>query len=187
MTTESQDKLKKGTGRSLGEWMDYLRMNGAEDLNELTHKDMARLAEEAGASGWWAQGVAVDVERAIGRRQVGETTSGTVSASASKTVTGEWTEVFRQWLKFVADKGEEAFPSPLEGEPRDSATEKWRYWNVSFADGSRASMTVSDGSTADTPKTKLAIGHDSLGSLEKREPIKDHWKKLFAEFAESLK
>lgn len=60
---------------------------------ELSHKEMAHAAVEAGATPWWAQGIAVEIERRIGQRKVGESCTGDINASASKTVPGVWTDV----------------------------------------------------------------------------------------------
>lgn len=113
------DKFQKSTGRDIDEWMDHLRSQeeGAEDLHDLTHQQMAALAVDGGASDWWAQGIAVEIERIIGRRKVGQTVTGSVNAGASKTVPGEWTEVFNRFTDFMSEGGRELLPVEPAGKP----------------------------------------------------------------------
>lgn len=182
------DRFSKGTGRDIEEWMEYLRSHdkGAEDLHKLTHQQMAVLAVDGGASEWWAQGIAVEIERIIGRRQVGQTVTGTVNAGASKTVPGEWREVFEKFATFMAEGGEEVLPVKLDGEPSASATEKWRYWRATFADGSSATLDCSDAPTGDRRKTRLSMKHDKIPAMDQRDSVKAHWKHVLATFADSL-
>lgn len=182
------DKFEKGTGRDIDGWMEFLRSHheGAADLHDLTHQQMAALAVDGGASEWWAQGIAVEVERIIGRRKVGQTVTGSVNAGASKTVPGEWRQVFEKFTAFMADGGEELLPADLATQPSTSATEKWRYWRASFTDGSSAALDCSDASTGDTVKTRLSMKHDKIPSMAQRDPVKAHWKQVLASFAASL-
>ncbi|MDO5511527.1 SRPBCC domain-containing protein [Corynebacterium sp.] len=168
------DKFEKGTGRSIDAWMEYVKDHG--DPQELSHQELAALASRGGASDWWAQGIAVEIERIIGRRQVGQTVSGSVNAGASKTVPGEWTEVFEAFVSFMEDK-------ELIDEPRISATEKWRYWRASLEDGSEIAIDCSDVKG----KTRLSVKHDKLPSMDDREKMKSFWRATLAEFADTLK
>lgn len=182
------DKFQKGTGRDIDEWMDYLRSHeeGAEDLHDLTHQQMAALAVDGGASDWWAQGIAVEIERIIGRRKVGQTVTGSVNAGASKTVPGEWTEVFDRFADFMSKGGRELLPAEPAGKPSTSGTEKWRYWRVAFTDGSSAALDCSDASRGTGLKTRLSMKHDKIPSMDQRDAVKAHWKQVLASFSETL-
>ncbi|WIM67669.1 hypothetical protein QP027_11380 [Corynebacterium breve] len=178
------DKFEKATGKNLEAWMEIIGQQGS--LSDIPHKEMARIAEENGASAWWAQSIAVEVERKIGRRALGQTCTGDFNANASKTIPGEWTEVFEKFVAYMADTPE-ALPSPLQGESSSSATEKWRYWRANFSDGTRVNVVCNDGSAKGVAKTKLATQHDKLPDDDARDEMKTHWKSVLASFADSLK
>ncbi|AGF73785.1 hypothetical protein [Corynebacterium halotolerans] len=184
----TKDRFANATGRSIGEWMEYLQSHpdGGVNLHDLTHQDFARLAIEGGASEWWAQSISVEVERIIGRRRVGQTVTGSVSAGASKTVRGEWTEAFDSFVAFLSAGGRDLLPAEPLDEPRISETEKWRYWRAGLTDGSTVAIDCSDASTGEVRKTRLSVKHDKLGSLEQRDAIKAHWRGVLDEFAEEV-
>lgn len=175
------DKFEKATGRDIIAWMSYIREHedGAADLTTLSHRQLAALASAGGASDWWAQGIAVEIERVIGRRAVGQTVTGSVNAGATKTVAGEWTEVFDRLVDFL---GELPLPSPLVDAPRISHTEKWRYWRASLEDGSVVAIDCS----AVKGKTRISVKHDKIPTMEERGPVKEHWRGALEEFAAHL-
>ncbi|GAB3695804.1 hypothetical protein [Corynebacterium nasicanis] len=164
------DKFEKATGRSIDDWMEFFG-----DPQELSHQDLARLASEGGASEWWAQSIAVEIERMIGRRQIGQTVTGSIAASASKTVPGEWTEVFDKFVSFMENK-------QLADAPRITATDTWRYWRADLEDGSQVAVDCSEVKG----KTRLSAKIDKLASMEKRDLAKEKWRALLNEFAETL-
>lgn len=178
------DKFEKGTGRDIHAWMEFIQEHedGAADLSALSHQQLAALASAGGASDWWAQGIAVEIERLIGRRAVGQTVTGSVNAGASKTVPGEWTEVFDLFVAFMEAGGSRLLTAELIDAPRISHTDKWRYWRASLVDGSVVAIDCSESNG----KTRLSVKHDKLGSLEEREPAKVHWRGVLKEFAELL-
>ncbi|WP_018298185.1 hypothetical protein [Corynebacterium lubricantis] len=181
------DKFEKATGRTIPEWMDFLRNheNGNKDLNELSHKQMATLAEDYGASGWWAQSIAVDIEREIGRREVGQRDSGKFSANATKTMPGEWTDVFARFTEFMAS-AEGALPAAVDGESSTSESEKWRYWRADLVDGTKVVVMCNDASAKGVAKTRFAVQHEKLPSSEARDDMKAHWKATLDTFKASL-
>lgn len=192
MTTEhtqrAPDRFQAATGRSIDDWLSYLRSHpdGSTDLHELTHQDMARLAGNGGASAWWAQNIAVEVERIIGRREVGQTVTGSVQVGVSRTVPGTWTEVFESFTNHMASGGRGLLPADPTDAPRISATEKWRYWRVTFADGSTATLDCSDATRNGTPRTRLSLRHDRFPALADREPVRTHWRGVLDSFVEEV-
>ncbi|QNE88600.1 hypothetical protein H0194_05615 [Corynebacterium incognita] len=164
------DKFSRATGKSLEEWMRLIPA-------ELSHKEMAQAAVEAGATPWWAQGIAVEIERRIGRRKVGESCTGDINASTSKTVPGVWTEVFDALAEFLATK----CPFDIE-EPTTSATEKWRYWRADVTDGTKITINVSDGGG----KSKIGVQHSKLPDHDARQNVKDVWQSTLTGFAKTL-
>lgn len=81
----SDDRLREATGRIRADWHALLEAAGASGW---PHPEIARwLVEEHGVEGWWAQGITVGFEQAIGRRLPGETADGTFAVSVTKTLT----------------------------------------------------------------------------------------------------
>lgn len=179
------DKFGKATGRDIHEWMGFMQAHeaGAADLNQLSHQQLAVLAVEGGASAWWGQSIAVEIERMIGRREVGQTATGSVNAGASKTVRGEWTEVFNRFVSFMAEGGER-LPVGISEGPRISETDKWRYWRATLADGSSLTIDCADASRRGVAKARLSVQQDQLPSMEDRDEAKVHWRGVLTEFAD---
>lgn len=182
------DKFKKATGRCLESWAEAIIAAAGSPLESLSHQELAKTAVKLGATEWWGQSIAVELERLIGRREVGQTCSGTFAASASKTVPGEWTEVFHtaeQWLGTNIEK----LPLPLANNATISATAKWRYWRATFTDGTNVTLMATDGTAAkpDSPaKTKLSIQHEKLADAAARDAAKAAWKAILADLSQSL-
>lgn len=81
---QSDEAIQRQTGKTWAEWTSLLNAWGGADK---THTEIATYIVEAhGVDGWWAQGLTVGYERAIGRRAVGQRNDGSYSASVSKTV-----------------------------------------------------------------------------------------------------
>ena len=95
----------------------------------------------------------VEIERMIGRRQVGQTVTGSINASVTKTVPGEWTDVFEKFVAFMESR-------QLADAPRITATEKWRYWRVPLADGTPLAMPAVVPKLSDTPGGTRWAGPD---------------------------
>ncbi len=79
----SDDAMRRGTGRGHDDWFALLDEWGATDRR---HPEIARwLRETHDVSGWWAQGITVDYERARGMRGRHQMASG-FSISVTRTV-----------------------------------------------------------------------------------------------------
>ncbi len=179
-------RLQAKTGRTGPQWIEYLEKVSGEDINNIAHKEMALLVIDAGIEPWWAQGVTISVEQQIGRRVVGQTCNGTYSASASKTLNGDWLELFDKFVAFMSENYE-LIPIPAAGEPRTTESEKWRYWKIDLEDGSKVSINCSPKSAKDgTPKGSFGVSHDKLESLEFRDELKSFWQELLGRFAKTV-
>lgn len=166
----SDEAVKAATGRSWDAWFELMHQAGAA---ELSHPEIAaRLADEYGVAPWWTQSITVEFERAIGRRQVGQSTSGDYAASASKTLRGDMDAALRAWQEHVR-----ALPTfdgvPLASEPDVSHTENWRYWRVSLADGSKVVVNFSNKVDG---KALLQVNHEKLPDQDAVERWKAYWK-----------
>lgn len=78
----SDERMLEATGRVRADWHAFLDAAGARDW---AHPRIARwLVEEHGVDGWWAQGITVGFEQAIGRRLPGQSADGTFAISEPK-------------------------------------------------------------------------------------------------------
>ncbi|MGK0722875.1 hypothetical protein [Leucobacter sp. W1478] len=185
--------IETATGHSWREWTEWLEGQGASTL---THSELARLAlarirqleiERHAVTGkplndgWWAQTIAIDYEHDHGLREVGQGHLGTFAASASKTLHAPLDETLRAWLDVM--QGVDAVDGvPFAEAPSASATEKWRYWRVSLADGTRAQVDISSKAVPEgaSAKSVVSVQHSKLNSAEDIPPRKMAWKELLA-------
>ena len=83
LTGMTDEAMRRGSGRTIGEWLEVLDAWGA---SERRHPEIARwLVDEHGIGGWWAQSVTVGYERARGMRALHERPDG-YEVSASRTI-----------------------------------------------------------------------------------------------------
>jgi hypothetical protein len=166
------------TGRSLGDWFATLDEAGARTRS---HKEIARLLhDELGVPSWWSQMVTVEYERAIGRRQTGQSASGEYRTTVSRSLPGSVDEALDRWLSLLAAGDEEAFDGvPFAAEPTVSRTAKRTYWRVPLADGSRvtAYFSAKPGGEA----ALLAVETGRLGGTADIARWKAVWKALLAD------
>ncbi len=167
--------LETGSGIAWSRWLELLGPH-----RELDHRALAQIAlDHIRAEGssrspeWWAQGVTVAFEQHLGRRAVGERCDGSFSATVSRTLPGTMDEVLARIE--AAARGREAFAGvPVEGPPTTSATDRWRYWRVRLADGSRVSINVQTKPSGD--RSSVAVNHDGLPDREHVEECKQWWR-----------
>lgn len=159
------------------DWVAKLTERGAA---ELPHAEIARLALELLGTNsappenpeWWAQGVTVAYEQHIGRRLPGQRSDGSFQASASKTFAGNKDEALAA-LTARYDGATEINSIALDGEPATSATEKWRYWRVSLADGTRIQAVIDDKAAG---KARIGLQHSNLTNPDDVVAWKAFWK-----------
>ncbi len=168
--TISSEAIKKATGKSWQEWFTLLHQMKA---GELSHKAIARkLYDEYKIAGWWAQGITVEFERAIGRREIGQTCDGDYQASASKTVTGTVDQALKAWKKYVGNV-RNFNGVAFANKPRTSKTDKWRYWRVDLADQTKVTIVIGDKGAG---KAHLAANHEKLPDKKAVDRWKAFWK-----------
>lgn len=188
MTTDNAgaDKFARATGRSGPEWVSALDSAGARGR---THKEIAVIAlelmppETSGNAEWWAQSVTVEYERAIGARDVGQQCDGDFAVSASKTVHCGIDEARERWQAAIAEhlaENDDAVDGvAFSEEPRLSDTDKWRYWRVDLADGTKVTVTIG-ASGSSSEKSSVAVQHEKLGQASDRDRWKPVWKSVLA-------
>lgn len=167
------EAIANGTGREWSDWLAWLDGIGAKDLS---HKEIARRVKAEGATGWWAQYVAVAYEQHIGRRVPGQNHTGTFQVAASKTVAGSMDDAIALWKDLV--EGVSSFDGvSLASEPRASETEKWRHWRVDLADGTRVMASATDKAGG---KSTLTVTHEKLAARDDIERWRPFWKDFLA-------
>ena len=175
----SEEAIKRGTGKAWSEWMAWF-----QDANvaEASHGEIARrLVEETDVSGWWAQMLTVAFEQEIGRRVPGQDCDGEYSVSTSKTLNMSMDDALNWWLRAV--EGHEEFGDvQLSGEPEVTRTDRWRYWRVRLADGTRVNVDIYEKASG---KSSLSIRHEKLESPDLIEPNRAYWKAFLKEAAAS--
>ena len=171
--------IATATGRSWVEWVELLDAAGARELN---HTQIARTTLELMPEGverreWWAQGTAIAYEQHTGLRVPGQSCDGDFQMSASRTVAGDKDLALAAWLDLV-DGCEEFGGVPIDGPATTTGSDKWRYWRVPLADGTRVAVNISD-----KPGGKASVGltHTRLDSAEAIGFWRPLWKQLLAQ------
>ena len=133
------------TGRSWEDWVQLFDDAGARQMN---HSAIATLALQlmpapVEQKEWWAQSTAVTFEQHAGLRVPGQTSTGDFQLSTTRTVPGDKDQTLKAWLEIV-DSRAEFGGVRVEGEASTSSTDRWRYWRVSLANGTRVVVNISD-------------------------------------------
>jgi len=169
----------KATGRSVRDWIATLDERGARTL---PHKEIARLLrDDLGVPSWWSQMVTVEYERAIGRRETGQSAGGEFRTTVSRTLPGTMEEALDRWLaRRAAGDEEAAFDGvPFAAEPTLSRAPKRTYWRVPLADGSR--VTVFFSAKPGGAAALLAVEAGRLGGTADIARWKTFWKAYLAD------
>jgi hypothetical protein len=172
----SSEAIKRATNKTWDEWLKFF---ASIDAKNLTHKEIAQAAyDKGGAPGWWAQMVTVAYEQHIGRRAPGQDNDGEFSVSASKTIDGTMDDALKQWQ--AATKGSTEFSGvAITADPDVSKNDKWRYWRVGLADGSKVNINIYNKAPG---KASLGLAHEKLESSE----AADHWRTYWKQFLTQL-
>lgn len=176
VTPSNTAGIATATGRQWAEWVQILDAAGARERN---HTAIAELALEhmpasVGQREWWAQGTAVAYEQQVGLRVPGQSCDGDFHLTASRTVPGDKDSALTAWLA-VVDSHDEFGGVPVESQAATSSTDKWRYWRVPLADGTRVAVNFSDTRGG---KSRVGVNHTKLDSAEAIEYWRPIWKKL---------
>lgn len=173
------EAIARATGIGWNDWTGFL---DAADGRRLPHADLAVAATDRLLSGkagkipgnaeWWGQSIAVAYEQHIGRRVPGQSSMGDFHVTVTKTVPGDLDAVLRAWLG-VAGEVAEFGGVPVQGPARVSITEKWRYWRIKLADGSRVSVDIGKKSAE---KSSISINHTRLETADSLEDWRGTWR-----------
>lgn len=167
--------IERATGISWDSWVEHL--DGQHAAN-LPHRSIAQLAEQhlgqaVGNSSWWAQGVAVAYEQHIGRRLPGQAADGSFQFSVTRTVSADLDGTLEQWQKVMGTPAE-INGWKLDGGPRISRSDKWRYWRIGLEDGTRVSVDIG----RKGEKSSIAVNHTKIQDPDQVPLWKDYWRSL---------
>ena len=167
----ADERVRERTGRVWREWFGLLDEWGA---TEREHREIAAwLSSEHGVSGWWAQGITTEYEKARGLRPVGGDRDGTLNVSASKTVAVPVERLFEAFADL--DLREEWLPgAPL----RERTTQAPRSARYDWGDGTtRVLVTFSAKGDA---KSTAAISHERLPDQASADRLRAYWRERMA-------
>ena len=155
------------TGRSYSQWFAELDGWRAADA---PHKEIAAwLMSERGVTGWWAQNITVEYERARGLREVGQGRDGLFSVNATKTVAVPVDELYdavtdparrEDWLPGVHLRERTATP-------HKTARYDW---------GEGSTRVIVGFLSKDERKSQVAIAHERLPDAESAAMMKAFWR-----------
>ena len=184
----SSQSVKKATGKSWDEWIEFLDKAGAR---KKTHKEVVLLLEEGNyiASAWWRQMVTVGYEYARGSRVLGETADAGFEIGVQKTLPISTPEA---WKLLTSPEGINIWlgntnnlelrtgfqyqtSDGISGEIRSLKTgERIRLTRKS--DGITKSSTFQISLIPSGNKTSVRIHHEKLSGETDREQMGNHWR-----------
>lgn len=194
----SDDAVAAATGRNWDEWIAFLDGLGAAEMN---HKEIVALTAGPGglSNGWWQQSVTVGYEQARGLRVVGQTSGADFQIGVQKTLPVP-SDV--AWALLSERPGRDAWlgktPSLEFRKGQRYRTEEGREGEIrSCVPGERVRLTWSHPSLAQTStlqiylapsgdKTSVRFHQERLSSLEERELMRGHWRRVLEELARLL-
>ena len=194
----SDDAVAAATGRNWDEWIAFLDELGAAEMD---HKEIVALTAGPGglANGWWQQSVTVGYEQARGLRVVGQTSGADFQIGVQKTLPVS-SDV--AWALLSERPGRDLWlgkTASLEfRKGQEYRTEEGRVGEIrSCVPGERIRLTWCHPSLAQTStvqiylaasgdRTSVRFHQERLSSLEERELMRSHWRRVLEELARLL-
>ncbi|WP_062295927.1 hypothetical protein [Demequina maris] len=168
--------IARATGRAWEGWVAAFEDAGGAELD---HRGLVAVAARdlghVDNPGWWAQTVAVAYEQHLGRRTLGQRQDGSYEASASRTHGGTLDEAIGAW-RAVVDGLTALGGVPFADAPTETATDGYRRWRVTLADGTRVLAQAS----LRSGRAVLTLTWSRLASDEDRERKRAELRALLA-------
>jgi len=170
--------IAEATGIPWETWVRQLDEAGARSKPhaEIARHVAGRLDGAVDNHEWWAQSVTVAYEQHVGARRPGQAGDGSFNVSASRSLPGTPDDALGRWCASMAG-ATAAAGVPFAAEPTVSSTQKWRYWRVRLADGSRVSVNIG---RKDGDRASVSVAHAGLASAGDVEPWRVFWKERLA-------
>jgi len=176
LTGMTDEAMRRGSGRMIGEWLEILDAWGA---TRHKHPEIARwLVAEHGIGGWWAQSVTVGYERARGMRALHQDPAG-FSVSVSRTIAA------------TAERVSDAFTDAslrarwLPGAPISVRTAN-RGRSARFDWGDPPSLCGYTLFPKGEAKTQIGFGHEKLPDAGAADRLKTMWRDRLTALKELL-
>ncbi|WP_062311833.1 hypothetical protein [Demequina rhizosphaerae] len=170
------DAIARATGRAWPAWVAAFEAAGGDALD---HRALVAVARRdlghVDNPGWWAQMTTVAYEQHLGRRAPGQRQDGSYEASASRTHGGTLDEAMAAW-RGIADEEACIGGMPFADPPTETATDAYRRWRVTLADGTRVRAQAS----LRSGRAVLTLTWSRLGSEEDRARARAALKDLLA-------
>jgi hypothetical protein len=159
--------------------MAFLDGIGARDLShaEIAVRALELIDSDVENPGWWAQGIAVTYEQAIGRRIPGQRSDGTFEMSVSKATSLGMADLMDRWMAFAGS--DHAVLDLIAGNPRVSDTENRTTWRSKARDGS--SIVVTSEPKGDG-RASIVVQQMGLETLEDNDAARLTWRDILARF-----
>ena len=189
----SSEAVAAATGRTWDEWAEFLDGLGAQ---EMPHKDIVALVAGPGglSNGWWQQSVTVGYEQARGLRVVGQTSTADFQIGVQKTIP---VHIDLAWALLTEQPGRDIWlgkTSPLQFRTGEKyLTAEGHSGEIrSCVPGHRLRLTWSHPNLAQPStlqiylaasgeRTSIRFHQERLSSLEERELMREHWRKVLDE------
>jgi len=160
----SDGAVVASTGKTWPQWFTLLDKAGAR---ELPHREIAELlSKKYKVRSWWSQMVAVEYERARGKRAVHQTAQGYV-AGVSRTLDASVTKLFRAWVDGTTRRrwlglAKLAITSATPG----------KYVHLKCGDGTRVDVGFYRKAKA---RGQVAVQHSKLPNAKAVVAMKKYW------------
>lgn len=176
----SDAAVQEKTGKDWSSWFRTLDRWGARDQG---HKATASwLQEEHDVSGWWAQTITVEYERARGLRAVGQTATGDHALSAQRTVAAPVDLVMDWWLdgskrdawlldELVAPAVHLGIRAPKTSKTAMGEVLRFRVLPDGAPNEHKVEVTFTD--LGD--RTQVRLQHTAIAAQEERDALKTRW------------
>ena len=176
LTGMTDDAMRRGSGKPIGEWLTILDAWGA---TERRHPEIARwLVSEHGIGGWWAQSVTVGYERARGRRALHERPDG-YEVSASRTIIAS-AERISDAFTDESVRGQWLPDAPI------SVRTANRGRSARFDWGDPPSLVGFNLFPKGEARTQIGLAHQKLPNADTAERIKLMWRERLSALKELL-
>ncbi|MGD2132440.1 MAG: hypothetical protein PVI23_06565 [Maricaulaceae bacterium] len=179
---QSDEAVKRATGRDWKAWIAWLDARGGRELD---HKGLVAALKDEVESGWWRQSVAVGYEQLAQGRKVNERPDG-YQVQASKTINAPiekvWESVCPKGLCDWAPPGAlapstEVKPERLRGAWTDGGKKEGGVGSARFG----AMLTTAPGG-----KTRLTVQLGRISDAAAAEKAKAAWRAALADLKERL-
>jgi uncharacterized protein YndB with AHSA1/START domain len=200
----ASESVREATGRGWDEWLEALDAAGALDWDHKAIVDYLEGEQAEVGSSWWRQTIAVEYERARGKRAVGQTAGAGFQVGVRRTVAVSAAEAWELitsrpelWLgegaSVAFEKGERYEVPARKGaagasgeirvvKPCDRLRMTWQ--PEGWAAPATLQLTLLESGSG---KTAIAAHMEKLPDAEAREAMRERWRKTLERIAAAIR